>query len=729
MLTQTRLRHDLTSLETDEMTMRSDDALPSVKEILAAESIVVVGASEDQSKFGGRLFRMLLRHRFKGRIYPVSSSRKELFGVLTYPTVAELPEAPALAVILVPRDAALATVQACVEKGAKGVIVVTAQFSDAGPEGAEIERQMVEIARKGRARLWGPNCLGIISPAKRLVLNSSLALDVDHLVQSPVGFVSQSGALMATLFDKARRRGFGFSHMISVGNQADLELCDFVDFLLDDPDTEVICTYVEGLQDPARFRAVAAKACAKGKPWLMLKSGRTEAGAQAAFSHTASLAGSFRAFEAVCEEHGIVLVDDQDAMQMLAACLVRYRNRPFRHLAVMSPSGGSAALACDRLSEAGIPLAQFDAETDRALKTVLGAPSAGNPVDFSASSPGVVGKAMELVARDGAADAALCLITTAPVLDQTCAAIADSAGRDFPTLFVIHPGESADTARAALVDRQVPYFDSFDDAIRVLKGWHAIGRCKPARASQDDERPAGLTHVTWPVGEALGEFETKAVLESYGIPVNRGSVAKDAEQAVRISAGLIFPVVVKVVSSDIVHKSDVGGVILDLPDAAAVGDAVRSMQARVRKVMPDAVIDGYLVQEMVGGGTEFIVGVNFDRDFGPMIVVGVGGVLVELLDDVAVASAPVSPTRAAEMLGSLKAAKLLQGIRGRAPLDVGALSKLVSRVSWLASDHRDRLVELDVNPVLVRSNGGGCVAVDGRALLRDLPAPKLNVNV
>lgn len=729
MLTQTRLRHDLTSLETDEMTMRSDDALPGVSEILAAESIVVIGASEDQSKFGGRLFRMLLRHQFKGRIYPVSSSRKELFGVPTYPTVADLPEAPALAVILVPRDAALATVQACVEKGAKGIIIVTAQFSDAGPEGAEIERRMVEIARRGGARLWGPNCLGIISPAKRLVLNSSLALDVDDLIQSPVGFVSQSGALMATLFDKARRRGFGFSHMISVGNQADLELCEFVDFLIDDPDTEVICTYVEGLKDPARFRAVAAKAHAKGKPWLMLKSGRTEAGAQAAFSHTASLAGSFRAFEAVCAEHGIVLVDDQDAMQMLAACLVRYRKRPLRHLAVMSPSGGSAALACDRLSEAGIPLAQFDAATDQALKTVLNAPSAGNPVDFSASPPGVVGKAMELVAQDGAADAALCLITTAPVLDQTCAAIADSAGRDFPTLFVIHPGESADAARAALVDRQVPYFDSFDDAIRVLKGWYALGRCKPAAASRDDARPAGLAHVTWPAGEALGEFETKAVLESYGISVNRGSVAKDAEQAVSICAGLTFPVVVKVVSSDIVHKSDIGGVILDLPDAAAVGDAVRSMQARVRKAMPDAVIDGYLVQEMVGGGTEFIVGVNVDRDFGPMIVVGVGGILVELLDDVAVAPAPVSPARAAEMLGSLKAAKLLQGIRGRAPLDVGALSELVSRVSWLAADHRDRLVELDVNPVLVRPNGEGCVAVDGRALLRSVAATKLNVNL
>lgn len=699
--------------------MRSDDALPGVDEILAAESIVVVGASEDQSKFGGRLFRMLLKHNFKGRIYPVSSSRKELFGVATYPTVADLPEAPALAVILVPRDVAPATVEACVAKGAKGIIIVTAQFSDAGPEGAAIERRMVETARKGGARLWGPNCLGIISPARRLVLNSSLALDVDDLIQSPIGFVSQSGALMATLFDKARRRGFGFSHMISVGNQADLELCDFVDFLIDDADTHVICTYVEGLKDPARFRAVAAKAAAKGKPWLMLKSGRTEAGAQAAFSHTASLAGSFRAFEAVCEAYGIVLVDDQDAMQMLAACLVRYPKTNFRHLAVMSPSGGSAALACDRLSEAGIPLAQFKPETDQGLKTVLNAPSAGNPVDFSASPPAVVGKAMELVAQDGAADSALCLITTAPVLDQTCAAIADCAGRDFPTLFVIHPGSSADDARRALVDRQVPYFDSFDDAIRVLKGWHALGRRKPVLALRDDDRPSGLQRMALSARGALGEFDTKALLESYGIAVNRGSVAKDADHAVQISAGLTFPVVVKVVSSDIVHKSDVGGVVLNLPDSTAVGDAVRNMQARLRNAVPDATIDGYLVQEMVGGGTEFIVGVNVDRDFGPMIVVGVGGILVELLDDVAVAPAPVSAARVAQMLSGLKAAKLLQGMRGRAPLDVAALSDLVSRVSWLAADLRENLLELDVNPVLVRAKGEGCVAVDGRALLRE----------
>lgn len=357
--------------------------LPTVADLIGAASVAVVGASEDQTKFGGRLFRMLLRHRFPGAIYPVNPSRSAVFGIATVPDVASLPEAPDLAVVAIPTKLVPDAVAACASCGAKGVIVITAQFSDAGAEGARIERAMAENARHAGTRLWGPNCLGLISPVNRLALCSSPALEVDHLIRSPIGFVTQSGALMGTLFDRMHTKGFGFSHIASVGNQADLELCDFVEFLVDDDDTEVICTYVEGVKDPARFRRVAARARKVGKPWLMLKAGRTEAGARAAFSHTASLAGSYRAFQAVCEANGVTLVDDQDAMQLLAACLVRFPGRRVRNVALMTPSGGSSSLASDRLADAGIPLAAFDPGTSREL-TELGLPNGLNPVDTAA---------------------------------------------------------------------------------------------------------------------------------------------------------------------------------------------------------------------------------------------------------------------------------------------------------------------------------------------------------
>ncbi len=302
-------------------------------ELLNPKSVAVIGATEDQTKFGGRLYRMLLKHHYAGVVYPINPRRAELFGLKAYPALGDTPAIPDMIVMAVPRPSVIENIAEAARLGVKCAIIITSKFSDEGKEGARIEADLVATARRGGMRLIGPNCLGVISPANRLVLCSSPALEADTLPQEPIGFVSQSGALMATVFDRARDRGIGFSHCVSVGNQADLELCDFLEYFIEDTRTGIVCAYVEGIKDPARFLVLADRAREVGKPILMVKAGRTAMGARAAYSHTASLAGSFAALEAVCRDRGVVLMDDLDAMVLLASSLGRYPGVPCGRLA------------------------------------------------------------------------------------------------------------------------------------------------------------------------------------------------------------------------------------------------------------------------------------------------------------------------------------------------------------------------------------------------------------
>ncbi|MEP6588490.1 MAG: CoA-binding protein, partial [Polaromonas sp.] len=324
--------------------MTSSISPHSLKTLMNPQSVAVIGASEDQTKFGGRLYKMLLQHRYAGTVYPINPARETLFGLKTYPSIAATPAAPDMVIMALPQAKVKAEIAACAARGVKLGIIITSKFSDAGPEGAALEREVVAAAAAHGMRLIGPNCLGLISPVNRLVLCSSPALDVEHLIEAPIGFVSQSGALMGTLFDRSHGMGIGFSHCISVGNQADLELADFIEYLIEDDRTEVICSYVEGIKSPQRFVELARRARAAGKPWLMVKAGATADGSRAAYSHTASLAGSFEALKAVCERENVVMLDDPLNMLSLAKAMVRYPKRAVRKVAVITTSGGGGAI-------------------------------------------------------------------------------------------------------------------------------------------------------------------------------------------------------------------------------------------------------------------------------------------------------------------------------------------------------------------------------------------------
>ena len=702
-----------------------------IAEMLQPGSVAVIGASDDLSKFGGRLFHLLVRHRFDGAIYPINRRRESLSGMRCYPQISATPRPPDLAVVAVPRDHVEAAVRECAQAGTRLAIVITAKFSDAGPEGARLEAEIVATARRHGMRLLGPNCLGLISPANQLVLCASPALYVDRLPRGRIGMVSQSGALMTTLFDRAQTRGVGFSHCFSIGNQADLELCDFLDFFTEDTATDVICAYIEGIKDGRRFVEAAQRAQAAGKPLLAVKAGRSDGGAAAAFSHTASLAGSYAACAAACRDAGVVLMDNPDAMIMLACALTRFE-RPARiATGMVTTSGGAGAISADLLAEHALPLSRYAPQTLNRLKAHY-APehAAANPLDLGASIQGastLVEDSIAALLADPETGIVLCPLTTAPDMLALSESVlnglarAEAGGRRKPCLVVLQPGQVADAARKTLREHGLFYFDDLHEAVRVIDGYRAL-----ARARRRARRESAASPASGVPGEMLGrltgalhEAQAKEVRAAFGVPVNRGELAKDAAAGQRAAEGMSAPFAVKLVSPNIVHKSDVGAVALGLATPPAVARAIGEMQTRLGKRQPGARIEGFLVQEMATGQLEMFIGARRDPIFGALVTVGAGGTLVELLQDTAVRRAPVSRDEAREMLAELRVAPLLHGFRGGAALDLEALADSVSRISWLAHEFAERFIELDVNPVLVRETGQGVTAVDARILLKE----------
>jgi acetyl-CoA synthetase (ADP-forming) len=701
----------------------------TVGQLLEPRSIAIVGASESRAKFGGRILYHLVHHGFAGELMPINRGRAELLGHTSYPSIAELPHAPDVAILAVPSETLVQNIAAAAQAGVGCCVVISTGFAEAGEEGAAMQAEIIDIAARSGMRIVGPNCMGFIVPHHRMALCSSIVLDTDTLLSGSIGMISQSGALMVSVFDRASTDGIGFRHCVSLGNQADLEICDFLEFMAQDPGTRAICMYVEGIKDGPRFRAAALACRAAGKPLFMVKTGRTDAGVKSARSHTASLAGSFDVLEAVCRETGIVLAGDPDDMVRAANILVRHAvDRPLGAVGVYSGSGGGAGIASDRVTEIGLEMATLSDATRAALGELLLPPQADNPIDLGGrkvpDSVEITTPTAQLLLADPAVAYGLMVLTSMPfIADKTAlmARAAQASGK--PCFFALTPGRGADAARVALRAADQPYFDRFEDALRALELVARHDRLRAATA-EAPQRPQGAPGAgdaalcaALPAG-ALTEHEVKAVLAAYGVRTTRERTAASGAQAARAAAELGFPVVLKIVSRDIAHKSDVGGVALGLADAPAVEAAAAAMLARVARDAPSAAIEGFTVQEMARGEAEVIVGTRFDPLFGPVVLAGFGGILVEVLKDVAIAPAPITPLRARAMLDSLRVAPLLHGVRGKPPLDVDALCDAMVRISWLAHDLGERLVELEVNPFIVGT--AGVTAADGRATLEAL---------
>jgi len=698
----------------------------SIDRLLHPERVAVLGASDDLSKFGGRIIHFLSRHGFAGDIYPINLRREKVAERKAYPTLGAVPQAPDVAIMAVPSDTLLGHLTEAAEAGVGCSVIISNGFAETGDEeGVRRQQELVALSHRTGMRIVGPNCMGLIVPHHHMALCSSVVLNTDTLGDGAIGLVSQSGALMVSLFDRAKTDGIGLRYGVSVGNQSDLEICDFLEHMVDDDKTKAICLYIEGLVDGQRFARAAARCREAGKPLFVVKTGRTEAGVLAAQSHTASLAGSHEAFAAICRDNCVIEAGDPDDMIRAAYYLTTATRRTgARGVGILSSSGGTASISSDRLSEENIEIAKFAPETLAELEKMLLPAQAHNPIDFGGrivpETDEIEYPVSRLVMDDPAVGYGIAILTSMPRYAERSHAIAKTgveSGKPF--LVAFGAGAAADKPKELVRGEGIVYLNCFEDALRVLsllsRYDEALARVTPAAI-----RPDGL-----PAPEALSDVGTgyqteskvKALLSRYGVKVAREALVANAEEAAKASAGFDFPVVLKVVSEDIVHKSDVGGVKVGLGSADEVKAAVEAMAERIGRELPSARINGYSVQEMVSGEAEILIGVRRDPQFGPILLVGMGGVAVEIMKDVVVSSAPVSRERAMQMLDELRMSPLLKGARGRPPVDREAIADAMVRIGWLAADLGSRLVDLEINPLIVRAEGGGAVAVDGRATL------------
>ncbi|MFZ4409042.1 MAG: acetate--CoA ligase family protein [Paracraurococcus sp.] len=682
-------------------------------------AIAVIGASDDAGKFGGRVIHYLIKHGFPGTLLPINPVRATIRGLPAYPSIAAAPGPTDVAVLAVPAAVLLREIEACAAAGVGACVVITGKLADAGEAGAALEAEVTAVARAAGMRLVGPNCLGLFNVTDAAMLSSSLALEVERVKPGGIGMVSQSGALMGALVSLGHRHGAGFSRCVSVGNQADLELCDFLQFLIEDPATRVITLYVEGLKDAARFGPLLRRARAAGKPVLCVKAGRSEAGAQAARSHTASLAGSHAAFAALCRDAGAVLLDDPAAMVLAADVLDRLGGLPRAGMgvAVVASSGGSTVTTTDMLAAYGLRTAAIADATRAEMARWMPASHVHLPLDTGSFHDNTSEDALRGCLRAFMADddvgAVLVPMTTQPAMARRAAMLPPLAREGTrPLLYVMMAGEVGDAAREAMREADFPYFDQVAQALAVLRALEAEAEGRDRAALVPPTRPAGMAlPAALPMG-ALLEAEAKRLAAAYGIPVTREIFAATGDAAVAAAEAIGFPVVLKGVSRAVVHKSDIGLVKLSLRDAAAVRAAHGELLAA------PVPLEGVLVQEMARGEAELILGARHEPGLGAFVLVGTGGVLVEVLRDVQLAPAPLRPEDARAMLQRLALWPVLQGVRGRPPLDVDAAVDALVRLSWLAADLGERLVEMDLNPILLRAAGEGCIAVDARATLR-----------
>jgi acyl-CoA synthetase (NDP forming) len=689
----------------------------SVRDILHPHAVAVFGASEDRDKFGGRIIDFLIRHGFAGRIVPINPRRAEIRGHAAYAHLTDAPRGVDVAILAVPAHHLLPAISECAASGVGACVIITTGFAEADAAGAELQQRILDIAMPVGMRIVGPNCMGLINPGWQMALCSSVVLDTDHLLTGRIGLVSQSGALMASLYDRAAGEAIGFSACVSLGNQSDLEICDFIEYFIDDPATDAICVYVEGLRDPMRFVRATRAARRAGKPMVVLKTGKTEDGVRAARSHTASLAGSYDAFAAVCRRHGVVLVDDPVTMIRVADLLVRGPKLKVEGIGILSGSGGGAGIMVDRVIGAGLRLARLSADTRAALGQVLLPPQADNPIDLGGRLPSqpddIAAPALRALTSDPDVGVLVMYLTSMPFFEARTRVLATEAlAGGKPVLTVMLPGPAGERPRAVLREVRCPYFDSVEDLLAALRGVFDHHRMV-AEADDVTERPVDLP----PALPALDDLP--CLVAAYGVPVPAAAVCVTRDDAILAASALGFPLVLKGLVADVTHKTDLGLVKTGLPDSDAVSAAWQKVTASVTAHGRADAFTGVLLQQQVAPGLELIASIRRDPQFGPFVLVGIGGTMVELLRDVASAPAPLSRASAHRLVHRLRGAALLDGWRGGAARDVDAIADALVRLSWLAVDLGSRLVDLEINPLIVGEVGDGVSAVDLRATWED----------
>jgi acetyltransferase len=692
-----------------------------LKYLFNPEAVAVIGASCDTKKVGYAVVNNLVKYKYTGKVYPINPTTPEVLGLKAYPSLSAVGEKIDLAVICVPARFVPDIMKECGEAKVKTAVVITAGFKEAGHEGLLLEQEMVRIAKDYGIRILGPNCLGVMNTSNNM--NASFG---GELLKGRTALFSQSGALGVAIMDWALEYNFGFSKVISLGNKSDLNEADFLEYFINDAETDVVLGYIEDVIDGKRFMEVARKAT-RVKPVILIKAGGTASGARAASSHTGALAGSETAFTAAFKQTGIIRAQGIQDLFDLALTFSGGKFPAGDRLLIITNAGGPGIIAADAADKVGITLSPMTRESIDAIAPLL--PSSAclyNPVDLIGDATSErYATVLNRAVLDPNVDGILMLLTPQAMtdVDNIAQIIIDSASKtDKPVISAFVGGKSVHTEIAQMKLHSVPAFSYPEVAVGAFKKLCDFSAARKkeqvldrfvipeanraaVREMIDEMRATGHSE--------FGDDSSMQILLHYGFTFPQCGLSRTAREAAVLGKRIGFPVVMKIASPDILHKTDVGGVKFNIESAEAASDAFMEITANARRFMPDAYLKGVTVYEMVKEGKEVILGVTYDRTFGHMIMFGLGGIYVEVLKDVSFRIAPISRDEASDMVNDIRSVALLRGVRGESPADIGAIAEAIMRISALVTDFPE-IRELDINPLKVMHKGA--VALDSRII-------------
>jgi acetyltransferase len=697
---------------------------PAIRALIAPRSIAILGASNDLQKLNGRTLKFLVDKGYAGKIYPVNPKYERIShpgGELRcYPTVGDIPDPVDMAIVTVPARFVIDQVRALGKKGVPAAIIYSSGFGEMGDAGHALEDELVAVAREGNVRLCGPNCLGLVNSFDRVIATFS-QYGSGAVLEGPVGFVTQSGAFGSAIATLARRRHLGLGYFVNTGNECDATLVEIMDEVLADPRIRVGCGYIEGFKDGSGLLALAERALEAGKPIVVTKVGRSQAGARAAASHTGSLAGEDRVFDGLARQFGIIRARNEEHMLDMVDVLAHCNLPEGSGIGLVTQSGGAGVLIADRAEELGLSLPTLSDETQAKLREVLPAFGSGaNPVDVTAqfiAEPEILLNGLRLTLADPSVHVGIVWIlsmdTYAGMLVDLFRTVKAETSKPFVLCWVAASEEALKLCREA----GLPVLRGAEPAVDAVAGLIGYAQARRAWLADRAARAAvTLPALSLPAPGVVGTIAATRLLDACGVSSAPVALGKDAAHAAALAASLGWPVAVKIESPDILHKTEADGVKLGLADGEAVRAAAAMVLAAAKAYDPKARIDGLVVQKMAGGHVEFVIGLKNDPSFGPVLMAGLGGILVEVMKDVAFRRCPVTPFEAGAMLDELRGRAILAGARGKPPVDRAALVELLCAVSRFGAAAGGRLEELDLNPVLLSTDAA--VAVDCVMVLR-----------
>ena len=686
----------------------------SLESLLRPQSVAVIGASDNPARIGGRPIYSMLKDNFQGKLFPVNPNRDIVQGLQAYPNISSVPAPVDSAVISVPENVALQVIKECAESGVKSAVVFTSGFAETGTAGLDAQQQIAKIASDSGMRILGPNCLGVFNLSAGWFGTFANTLASKKIPTGPIGIVTQSGAYGGHLFTITQNRGVGTNYWVTTGNEVDIDVAEVIKFFASEQEIRVIISYAEGIKNGNRMREALQAARNAKKPVIFMKVGSTEAGARAAASHTASLAGEDAIYDGLFKQYGVYRAETTEEMADVAyACQFgRYPNGP--KIGLQTISGGIGVQMADAASKKGFDVAPLPKSTQEKIINLIPFAGVNNPVDFTGqvlNERKLLEDSMRFVIEEANYDSQILYLASLPISEFTkdisleiFTALRKRYPEELMFLSMIGPQES----RKPYEEIGYPCFEDHSLAVRAMAALRYFA--KVFKQGKQKVIPSTKGNKLARLEKNISEFEAKSILSAAGIPANREFLTQSCEEAIEAQKTIDGPVVLKVASPDIPHKTEIGGVLLNLTTKEEVEESYQKLIANVQSNAPKAKIDGIIVAEMITGGIETVLGVTKDPVFGPTVMFGLGGVFVEMLKDVTFRVAPFGPEEAHRMIDEIRGRAVLDGARGAPPADIDALANAISRLSIFATENSDTIQTIDINPFLALPKGA--VAVD-----------------